>query len=73
MSNNDTTTNINNSLFNPHVEQDEVRRSKDVLREKLTVDVDLWLAQGNEIYCAPPAFNCPNNRKVNVTDPSYYH
>lgn len=49
------------------------RRQKDIQREELEADIQRWLNDGNQIDVAPPAFNCPNNRKVNITDPSYYH
>lgn len=72
MSNNETVANIKDALFNPHVERVEARRSKDILREELTADIEAWLAQGNCINKAPPAYDCPGSRKVQVTDPSYF-
>lgn len=47
-------------------------RLKDQIRKELQADMEAWLAQGNQISVAPPTFNCPNSRKVQITDPSYF-
>jgi len=46
-----------------------VLSEKEQYRQQLEKDMEDWLAQGNQIEVAPPAFNCRDDRRVRAATP----